>query len=306
MADDLWFEYRIEGAQLDAGVDARALADTISALVAAARTEAAMRLGLPDSRGPMKAVERSLAALKITGIKPGSVVLEFAPPTSGPIQLTMQGVTFSADDVLQDLMKDLRLASETGTASLTSVRKRRAIERLLRSSGRLGTRVQASFHAGTHPDVVELPVETVAREVARDTVSRSRSLFGHVYMVDVELGKRRLRVKLPDETDVTMDVDDEAAERAADSLDRIAEVRVLEQLDGDQVVQRLVVDVRVVDAPASAPLRAPISLLELARRQGVLLRGKPDYQLLATALLPTEADAVEFHERVAIARSAAS
>jgi len=305
---DAWFEFKIEGASLDDGVDAAALSNTIRDLVSALRVNASVRLNLPERRGPANAAERALSAVRITGLRSSSIVIECAPPK--PIQHQPSLLKHEVDPtiVATDLVADLALASERGIDAVSSQRRRQALARLLQSSGKLGTRARATIRAeGVEPVEAAIDLEhVIERELA--TVSneiRLVTLIGHIYMVDVESGRVRMRIKLPDETDVTVSAQEELADRMPTFVGQLASVQISEVWAGDTLLERTAVDAEVIETSVHRPLRPKRSLLDLAREQGLLLADIPDYGTLADELWPTETEVEKFISHVADLRVAA-
>jgi hypothetical protein len=132
------------------------------------------------------------------------------------------------------------------------------------------------------------------------------TLFGHVYMVDVELGRQRLRVKLPTDADVTMDLDPELRGAAKDYLDQPVRALVDEARVNRRVVRRLVREVNILDLSQEGPERPPHSLQELAAQQGLVSRAVPDYVALASAVWPKLRDIDEWEGYVAAKRASGS
>jgi len=113
-------------------------------------------------------------------------------------------------------------------------------------------------------------------------------------MVDVEPGKWRVRLKLPDGRDVTLDVAEELAAAVAGALDKPVEIESLEEREGDTVTRRLAVGLSF-QPPAVGTDRPPKSVKELEREQG-LSTERPDYVMLATRVWETEDDVEGFGE----------
>ena len=117
-------------------------------------------------------------------------------------------------------------------------------------------------------------------------------------MADVEDGRQRVRVKLPDESDLTMPLDEDLTGAMSDVLGQLAELRVSEAWVGGTVVERVVGAVRLLTADEQGidvPLK---SIDELAREQGLLLRPPPDYFSILSGLWESEEEAEAFREDI--------
>ena len=161
---------------------------------------------------------------------------------------------------------------------------------------RLGVRTELVLRPkGTKPPVElqddELRVRVSAEEmrgipeVVAPRSSRPRRWSGHAYMVDVEPGRWRMRLKLPDGRDLTLEA---ASELATNSLkqavDRVVEIEGVEELEGDQITARTIASLSLLPSSGPGSSRPPKSVDELAREQG-LADSRPDYPELATAVL---------------------
>ena len=116
-------------------------------------------------------------------------------------------------------------------------------------------------------------------------------------MVDVEPGRQRLRVKLPDGRDVTLDVQEDLAVSLAAALDRAIEVQVEEEVEGNTPTSRVARDLTILPSSAPQSDQPPRSIAELEREQQ-LPRERPDYVALASAVWETEAEIAEFERYV--------
>lgn len=296
--DDPWLRFRIADAD-SAGVDTRTLASLLDDLADAMLAAARQRLGQPARRsGRMSALEHRLAAIRVVSVTPGSLSVEFRePPSVGAYQTTFDselGIELTADIIARDLIAEVESTKAGGAPAIGTEQRRDAVERLLLRAGTIGDFAEIT-HKSLTGERSEVSVELAAARprVIRDSTSRNVTLFGHAYMVDVEMGRQRLRVKLPSGADLTMDLDAELRSIAMQALDQPVQVTVDETLSGGTVTHRLVQDVRVLDLDEQGPESPPKALLDLAREQGLLFGPAPDYVALATEVWQTSADIQE-------------
>jgi hypothetical protein len=116
-------------------------------------------------------------------------------------------------------------------------------------------------------------------------------------MVDVEPGRQRLRVKLPDGRDVTLEVDEELGGRIAAALDHAVELQVEEEIEGQTPTSRVARDVTVLPSSGSKSDKPTKSIAQLEREQN-LPKERPDYVALASAIWETGAEIAEFERYV--------
>lgn len=128
-------------------------------------------------------------------------------------------------------------------------------------------------------------------------------MFGHVFMADVESGRQRLRVKLPDGSDHTMPVDPDHIPELGDVHNRVVELDVSEARIGGEVVERVVGSVRVLESPEAGDDRPAQTIDDLARQQGLLMQPVPDYFALASEFLGDENEAERFSDYLTTARA---
>jgi hypothetical protein len=116
-------------------------------------------------------------------------------------------------------------------------------------------------------------------------------------MADVEPGRQRLRVKLPDGRDVTLEANEELKGRILAAIDRVVEIEVEEQLEGDVTTNRSLRGIEVLPSAGSGSDQPPQSIEELEREQN-MPKERPDYQALASAIWETEEQVAEFEEHL--------
>jgi hypothetical protein len=249
--------------------------------------------------------ERAIAALRVTAVRPGSIALQFAAPPPVEIQNDLMGRRVTADEVVTDFIS---LCEEATGANVQvrSTRSSRAVSELLRTAARIGTNATLT-HIDTQGNETRASIpldQDWNRLLEEDSAEiEQRVIIGHVYMVDVELGRQRLRVKLPDESDVTLDVHEELLGQIGETIDNLAELHVTEASVDGRIIERVVGSYRLLPVRERGALKPPKSLLEIARERGFLLRPPPDYAQLASAIWETEDDVRDFERYIAGIRS---
>ena len=247
----------------------------------------------------MSAAEKSLAAFRVTSVQPGSVRIGFAQPAEAPErQIAFADLGVSASDVARDLLSDMQSITAADEIPPTlSARRERAVRRVIKSAQRVGTTFTGRVQATGDDELAEYSILLGAGRIAyrepEPEIVQS-VMFGHVFMADVELGRQRLRVKLPGGRDATLMVDDDILDDLPDALDRVVELRVSEARVGDEVRERVVGGFRVLE-PAAAGVETPEkTATELAREQGLLLQPPVDYIAILDTIFETDDDAERF------------
>lgn len=300
-----WFEFRIHDADTTRGVDTRVLSRFLAELTVAMRAIADDRLGIGERRGPMTADERAIAAIRVTAVRPGSIALQFAEPPTSELQSDLLSQRVTPDDAMGEFISLCQ--SATGEYPQTELsRPYRAVTDVLRTAARIGSSATLT-HRNKHGQETHasIPLEQDWIPVPSDQITdiQQRTIIGHVYMVDIELGRQRLRVKLPDESDLTLDVDEVLLGEIGEAIDQLAELHVSEASVDGRIVERVVGSYILLPARERASLSPPKSLLEIARERGFLLRPPPDYRELASAVWETEGEVEDFGEYISTVRS---
>ena len=300
-----WLLLHIDGPT--GGVDARALAQLLQDMVGVARVIADEKLAMGRRRGRMSAPERALAGLRVTSVSPGSVNIAFTtPPAAVEQQSSMlldPEVTPAA--IARQLIEEFESVSRKQPPAPQRHRRRQAVERVVRSVARIGDSAELVHHP---PDGEEIRVHIV---LATDAITyekpvpdiRQRVMFGQVFMADVEDGRQRVRVKLADESNLTMSLERDLVGEMPDVLGQLAELHVSETLVGETVVERVVGEVRLLAAEERGVEIPPKSIDELAREQGLFLRSPPDYFLILSALWESEEEAEAFRKDIRSGRA---
>ena len=295
-----WLAFRIAG-DTGAGVDARALAKLLTDIMNAARIIAREKLSLDTRRGPMSSQERALAGFRVTSVAPGSVNIAFAaPPAQQAVMSLDEEVTPGA--VARELIGDLESFLQNQSLGSRGYRRRQAVESVIRSAARIGRSAEIVHYApGDEPMRVHLALPfnaVVYQEVMESRDIRERVMFGQVFMADVEDGRQRVRVKLANESDITMRLQEDLANDMSSVLGQLAELHVSEVVVGGTVVERVVGDVRLL-ATDERGIEVPSkSIDELAREQGLLWRSRPDYVSILSGLWESEEEAEEFRDDI--------
>lgn len=286
-----------------AGVDARNLADVLRDFSAAARVVAGDYLSEPDRRGPPSPAERMLSALRVVSVQSGSLIIEFAPPDVGVGQAPLLGKPITASDIALEVLEGM--AGPPVDADQAGITRRyRAFERLRRSARRIAPGASARLR---HPDSgvrsFVIGFDSAESRPLREPEIRQRTMFGHVFMADVESGRQRLRVKLPDGSDHTLSVDLDLIPELNAVLNRVVELDVSEARIGGEVVERVVGAVRVLEPSETGNDQPAQSVDDLARQQGLAMQPIPDYFALVDALLEDEEEVERFAAHLTSMRS---
>jgi hypothetical protein len=295
---DSWFTFSIQdtgGAGIEVPKLARLLEDMASAFYAAARA----RLGPGVARpGPRTAAEDALAGVRLLRVSPGSAVIELIPPPSVE-QLGLQiDEQPSADDVALDLFEEIDRVRSGEPSPADRVDVTRRVRSFLDAAGQIGGQANVVFRPRASRDGRDVFQSTISirdlpTTVATEPTLRRRRYSGHAYMVDIEPGRQRLRIKMPDGRDVTLNVDQTLIDKIGSALDQVVEVDAEEQLEGSGVLTRFVRSVNVLPSAGPGSDKPPKSVQELAREQG-LPSSRPDYSGIASDIWATEDDVAEF------------
>ena len=310
-----WFEFRVEeteGLGVEAAKLSRLLQDMSSAFYAIARAKLGKEAARPGRRTPD---EDALAAIRIVRILPGSAVIEAEPPVTGLQGQLALADQATAEDVLFDFALETRRLAMRQRSAFGRPEVRRRVQAVLKDAGELGRFTELVIRPrGSRSPVPlednELRVRIATEETKEVTYEperrpRQRLLSGHAYMVDVEPGRMRIRLKLPDGRDITLDADPDLIPSLRGAVDRVVEIEAVEELEGDQVASRTAVHMALLPSSGIGSEKPPKSIEELAQEQG--LTGKlPDYLGLATAVWETEEQVAEFAVYLSRVRQAAS
>jgi hypothetical protein len=307
-----WFVFTIRDADA-AGVEipklTRLLANLSSALYVIARAKIGKAGRKPGRRG---LAEDALAGARLVRVEPGSTVIELAPPPEDASKPRLPGFDEPLpDDIVFAFYDDVERIYRGDPPEDERWDIRRQVIAVIEDAGDIGSQAEIAYRPRPHRlrppgrDVLQKSFSTRDLPEEPESVSRAswtRVVSGHAYMVDVEPGRERLRVKLPDGRDMTIEVDSVLASKMANALDRVVELRVEEEMEGDTPAKRVVHDLTVVDSEADSD-RPSKSVQELALEQGLPSK-RPDYVALASAIWRTEQELAEFEEHLRQIRQA--
>lgn len=308
--DDSWFILRITETEGE-GVEVPKLARLLDHLSAAFYAIARFKIGADVSRpGPRTAAEEALAAVRLVRILPGSTTIELAPPEVALQTVIREPGSFSADDLVDEFFNEVRRIEAGEAVPPERFEVRRRVRDVVEDAGEIGARGELRYRplvpAGNVSAVNSLSFHTREIRVTEppaERTYRSRRLVGHAFMVDVEPGRQRLRLKMPDGRDVTLEVDEELLQSIPGALDHVVELQVAEQLEGGVVTERTVRGLAVLPSTAPGSDQPPKSTEQLAKEQG-LPPERPDYVSIASDVWENEDDIVNFDEHVASMRKA--
>jgi hypothetical protein len=310
-----WFEFRIEDTE-GLGVEASKLSKLLQDLSSAFYAIARAKLGADATRrGRRTADEDILAAIRIVRVMPGSTVLEAEPPAAG-LQTSLDLMASpTADDVAYDFALEAQRADRRQRSAFSRPEVRRRVQAVLRDASEIGqtTEVIVRPRGNKRPDFAqgdEMRVRLTALGAIKADeraipVPRRRRLTGHVFMVDVEPGRLRVRLKLPDGRDLTLDAEPGLTNMLPTAVDRAVEIEAIEEFEGDQVTGRTAVDLLLLPSSGIGSDVPPKSIEELAAEQG-LSNASPNYRALADAVWTTKEELAEFDEYLKQVRRPAS
>jgi len=300
-----WFVFSVldtEGEGVEVDKLTRLLQSLSSAFYAIARAKIGMAGPRPGRR---RIAEEALAAIRLVRVRPGSTTIEVAPPP-GSVQGRLEIVEEpTPDDVALDFYEEVRRIETGESAPADRLDIRRHVRAVVEEAGQIGPRAEvvysplAPLQGRPLRQVLRTSIRTrdIAEEHVPEHQTRRRRLLGHAYMVDVEPGRQRLRVKLPDGRDVTLEIQENLAASLAAALDRAVELQVEEEVEGDTPTSRIARDLTILPSSGPKSDQPPRTIQELEREQN-LPRGHPDYVALASAVWETEAEVVEFERYV--------
>ncbi len=297
-----WVEFLFEGPP-GAAVEARAVGQLLVDLSAAARQVAADILGSGEPRGPLSKQEAALIGFTLKRIGPGSVLsVELAPPAVPlAVQLEWDSPSeeqLSADQVIRELREDLAAAEVRSSAQR---RGRRESLRALRSSLRSIAPSAAMRGTGLSDSaagaVTAIPLEPHDQEDSGIEQQR-RVLFGHLTMADVYPQRQRVRLTQANGARHTLDVINDLALPLRECFDRHVELRVLDTVDGGEILKSEVESVRLLEPGEIGPDFPAKSWHQLAKEQGIDLDNPPDYVAMLRKIFDTEEIVQEFNDFV--------
>lgn len=308
-----WFVFTVQDTGGD-GVEipklARLLEDLSSTFYAIARA----KIGTAGPRpGRRTIAEETLAGIRLVRVLPGSTTIELEPPpAAAQAQLPLLEEP-TADDVALAFYEEVRRIESAGPVTEGRSDIRRRVRAVIEDAAEIGSQAEIVYRPLTRrrgfPPTPVLRTTIRTREMPTEErlerSTRKRRLSGHAYMADVEPGRQRLRIKLPDGRDLTLDVDEGLITQISAALDRVVELSVEEEFEGDVATNRVARGVEILPSSGPGSDRPPKSLEELEREQD-LPKERPDYQALVSAVWETEAEVAEFEEHLREMRPAES
>lgn len=303
--DTAWFTFTVQETDGD-GVEVPKLTRLLEQLSSTFYHIARTKLGTDESRrGPRTQAEDNLAAIRLVRVSPGSTTIVLAPPlTATQGQLAVADAP-TPDDVAFDFLEEVQRIEAGDPASEDRMEVRRKVRAVIEDAGEIGARAEIVFRPivprpqRPSDDVLtaafrtrELPVDQPPQQS-----TRMRRVSGHAFMVDVEPGRPRIRLKLPDGRDVTLDVDEQLLAQISTALDRVVEVDIEEGFEGTFISSRVARGLSVLPTSGPGSDKPPKSIDQLVKEQN-LPDKRPDYRALASAIWKTEEEVAEFQEHL--------
>jgi hypothetical protein len=297
-----WFVFSVVDTDGE-GVEVDKLSRLLQSLSSAFYAIARSKIGMAGPRpGRRKIAEEGLAAIRLVRVAPGSTVIEVAPPIQGRLGMVEEP---SPDDVALDFYEEVRRIEGGESPAADRVDIRRHVRAVVEEAGQIGPQAEIAysplFPRPGLPQRAVLRASIRTRDVAEEQLpehrTRRRQLSGHAYMVDVEPGRQRLRVKLPDGRDMTLDVQEDLASELAAAVDRAIELQVEEEVEGSIPTSRVARGLTILPSSGPKSDQPPKSIQELEREQN-LSGERPDYVSLASAVWETEAEVAGFERYV--------
>lgn len=305
-----WFELTVQGMDGE-GVEVPRLARLLESLSSSFYAIARAKIGDEGARpGPRTAAEDALAAVRLVRVEPGSATIELAPPPLAAQGRLPIGDVATPDDVAHDFFEEARRVEAGEPAEEGRWEIRRRVREVIESAGEIGSRAEIVYRpAIARPGISERVLRATVRtrevrvQEPLERSTRRRHLSGHAYMVDVEPGRQRLRIKMPDGRDTTLDVDEELIEHIRAALDKVVEIEIEEEWEGNVASSRVARSLAVLPSSGPGSDEPPKSVAQLAREQN-LPKERPDYVALTSAIWGTEGEVARFQEQVREARRA--
>ena len=249
--------------------------------------------------------------MRLVRVSPGSTSIELEPPPAAKqAQLPMLEEP-TADDVALEFYEEVRSLEADSQPPDGRWDIRRRVRAVIEDAAEIGSTAEIVYRpVARRPnfpegDVLKTTIQTRGLPSAKSAgrLKRIRRISGHAYMVDVEPGRQRIRIKLPDGRDATLDADEELTSRIRNALDQIVEIVVEEELEGEVTISRIAQGVEVLPSSGQGSDQPPTSFEDLERAQS-LPKKRPDYVALASAIWETEAELESFQEHVRQIRQA--
>lgn len=307
-----WFKFTLRETG-EGGVELPKLSRLLDHLSSTFYAIAREKAGLGPARpGPKTPKEEALAAIRLVRVEPGSATIELAPPPPSAQVRLIEADEPTPDDVAFDFFEEARLIGSGEAVQPGRWELRRRVRAVVDTAAEIGATAELEFRPLLpRPNQ---PVDAVLRttfhtrgipeEKPLERQVRTRRMTGHAYMVDVEPGRQRLRVKTHDGRDATVEVAEQLIPQISKALDQVVEVEIEEEIEGDVSVARKVLGLTVLPSSGPGSDKPPKSVDDLRREQGIP-RKAPDYVALASAVWQTAHDVEEFEKYIHEIREAA-
>lgn len=271
--ESAWAEYVIEGTAGD-GVSARDLAALLENLTVAARHVAADLLGQSVTTGPLKSQDRALSDIRVKEINKGSVRILLAPPRDfGGVQLQLLGGDdrpVTADEVVRTLQQSLSAFNPDDAA--LSPGRRTAMADVIRASMRLGSDAHMTTSNGRQRTRMNIPLMT---QSSSSVEKQSRIAYGLAFMVDIEPGSSRMRIRTYDHQSIRLDVPASLRKRLDEVIGKPVEVRFDEYMRTTSLPRRVVRGLRILSEAEYGRAPVPPRWLRLAAEMEISLDSPP-------------------------------
>ncbi len=306
-----WLTFAVKDTEGD-GVDIPKLARLLERLSSSFYSIARTKIGAGEGRPGRRTMEEgALAGIRLVRIEPGSATIELAPPpiaAQGKLPISDEP---TADDVAREFFEEVEQVEAGLPVGEGRLEIRRRVRDVVQVAGEIGSRAEIVFRPlRARPDVGDARVfrtsirtRGIADEEAPVRSTRTRRISGHAFMVDVEPGRQRLRVKMPDGRDLTLEVHEDSMAKIRAALDQVVEVEVEEAYEGTVPAGRTARNVSVLPSSGPGSEQPPKSIAQLEREQR-LPQTRPDYQTLASAIWETEEEVADFEEHLREVRRA--
>jgi len=305
-----WFEFRIQEVEAG-GVEASKLAALLQEIASTFTAAAKLRLGRVGRGGRPTVRQQALSAVRILAVTPGSLVVEVAPPAEGAQSALEISEDASVDDVASELLMEARVVASGARPEPGRGELHREVTALLTRAQTIGE-VTELVHRPTERDTgraqppedrvrISMPVRAERTE-SPVSQERRRRLVGHAYMVDVEPGRYKLRVKTPDGRNIILEASEELTQHLKAAVDRAVEVESIEAAGEGIPTRWSAIGVSILPRSGEHTDIPPKSVQELAEEQGVL-GALPNYGELASQVWRTASEIEAFDEYLRAVRA---
>ncbi len=291
-----WAEFVVDGGAKD-GIDASALASLLSSLARAARCVAADLLHRPVSAGRIGNQERDIAKILVSGISNSSVHIQLSAPKLGSgVQLELEGGdlnSVTADEVMETLQSDL---ASTSPVPGMSKERRAAVADVLHNSRRLGNELRMTSKQSRAKGHSFTTVQLSNRVDKGKQANSSGVLFGVTYMVDVEPGKARLRLRTFEGESFRCDVPSALIRRLPPIVGKPIEVRFEQKAASRGVPRNVARSLRLLDESEVGAYPVPKRWRQLAAQHRIDFDCIPEETDLIRACFESEDEMDQFRE----------